>query len=339
MYKLFGILLLSMIFTFGTIVPFINLLYKLRFRTPVYRSRDILGRKSRFHELHGHKVGTPTGGGVLLILSAFLFLSLFYGATKFSFNWTSNILFLTMFFFGLLGLYDDIQKFFGFTKKGIWGFRARYKSLLQIVFGLVIGWLLYHQMGLNSIFIPFIHGQIILPSWVYISFAALVIVASSNAFNIADGLDGLSTGLLLIALSAFWFLAQFSPFAGDVSLFIAVIFGVMLPYLYFNIYPARLFMGDSGALALGAMLGVIALMTKQTLVWPIIGGVFVVEAASTLIQWGSFLLRGGKRVFLIAPLHHHFEALGWHETKVTMRFWLVGVLLAFLGLFIATFKG
>ena len=301
------------------------------------RPEDFMGEKPKFNKLHGHKKGTPTGGGILLILSAFLFLALFYSFTQYRFNWTSNILFLTMFLFGLLGLYDDIQKFFGFTKKGVWGFRARYKILLQVIFGVLIGWLLYSQMGLHSVFIPFIQSQLILPAWIYISFAALVIVASTNAFNITDGLDGLATGLLLIALVPFWVLTLFSPYGNDLSLFVAVIFGVMLPFLYFNIYPARLFMGDTGALALGAMISVIALMSNQAIAWLFIGGVLVVEASSTLIQWSSFLFRHGKKVFLIAPLHHHFEALGWPETKVTMRFWLAGILFGLLGLFVACF--
>lgn len=337
LFKFLGVLLLSSLFTGILTIPFINFLYWLRFRTPVYRSEDFMGRKSRFNELHGHKQGTPTGGGILLILSAFLFLTLFYSVTAFSFNWTSNILFLTMLLFGLLGLYDDTHKFFGFTKTGIWGFRARYKLLMQIVFGLIIGWLLYSQMGLHSLHIPVFRWDVILPPWLYVVLAAVVIVASTNAFNITDGLDGLATGLLLIALLPFWVLVSLSPFGNDLALFIAVIFGVMLPFLYFNIQPARLFMGDTGALALGAMLGVIALMSSNVVVWIIIGGVFVVEASSTLIQWGSFLLRHGKRVFLIAPLHHHFEALEWPEAKVTMRFWLAGIFLALIGLLMALF--
>lgn len=336
-YKILGILLLSSAFTAILIVPFINFLYWLRFRTPVYRSEDFMGRKSKFNELHGHKQGTPTGGGILLVLSAFFFLTLFYTFTKFTMNWTSNILFLTMFLFGLLGLYDDVQKFFGFRKKGIWGFRARYKLFMQFIFAFLIAFLLNTKMDLNSILIPLININIHLSNWIYIVFASFVIVGFSNAFNISDGLDGLSAGLLLIALLPLWFLTQFGSFSGDTSLFIAVIFGVTLPYLYFNIYPARLFMGDTGALALGAMLGVIVLIINQALAGIIIGGVFVIEAFSTLLQWGSFLLRNGKRIFLIAPLHHHFEALGWDETKVTMRFWLAGVVFALVGLLMATY--
>jgi len=170
----------------------------------------------------------------------------------------------------------------------------------------------------------------------YIPFAAFVVIAMSNAFNITDGMDGLSTGLMIIALSAFWVLAQpFFEVSGDVLVFIAVLIGALLAFLYFNIYPARLFMGDTGSLAFGALLGVIALMTNQVMVLPFIGGVFVAEVSSSLIQLVS-LKYFNKRVFSIAPLHHHFEAKGWDETKVTMRFWLVGTLLAFVGLLIAT---
>lgn len=340
MYKLFGILLLSMTFTAVLIVPFIDLLYKLKFRSPQYKSEDIAGKKTLFNKLHGHKVGTPTGGGILIIISAFLFSLIFYAVTKFAINWTAIILFFTLFSFGFLGLYDDIQKFFGFKKTGIWGFRFRYKFLTQWILGFLIGWFLYAHMNLQTVSLPVLGSVFgIAPlnlGVFFIVFAAVVIVATSNAFNITDGLDGLSTGLLLIALAAFWVLSGKSVHHGDVELFIAVLTGALLPFLYFNIYPARLFMGDTGALAFGAMLGVIALIIDQALILPIVGGVFVVEAASTLIQWGSILLRDGKKVFKIAPIHHHFEAMGWDETKVTMRFWLFGAVLAFIGLFVAT---
>lgn len=341
MYKLFGILLLSSFFTGILIVPFIDLLYKLKFRNPKYKSRDFLGRETIFAKLHGWKVGTPTGGGILIIISTFLFSLIFYAVTKFTINWTAIILFSTLFSFGLLGLYDDLQKFFGLEKKGMWSFRFRYKFLIQWILALIVSYLLFSRMDLNSfslpIFGPLLEIRNLTLDIFFIPFAAAVIVATSNAFNITDGMDGLATGLLLIALSAFWFLSSFSIYAGDIQLFLAVLIGALLPFLYFNIYPARLFMGDTGALALGAMLGVVALMSNQALVLPIIGGVFVAEALSSILQVFSMKYRGGKRVFKIAPLHHHFEALGWNETKVTMRFWLAGAVLAFVGLFVATF--
>lgn len=331
--KFLAILLSSLVFTGALSIPFINLLYRLKFRNPKVESKDFLGRHTLFAKLRGGKIGTPTGGGILIIGATFLFTVIFYSLTRFELNWTSHILFLTLFSFGLLGFYDDLQKFLSFKKKGFFGFRIRYKFLVQWTLGLGIGWLLYSKMGLDSIWLPF-GGRWDLGVG-FVVLAAAAIVATSNAFNITDGLDGLAGGLLMIALAPFWYLASLSPFGGDITLFIVVLLGSLLAFLYFNIYPARIFMGDTGALAFGAMLGVIALMADRVLVLPIIGGVFVVEALSTILQLGSMHLRGGKRVFKIAPLHHHLEALGWHETKVTMRFWLAGVFLAILGTFIA----
>lgn len=340
MYKFFGILLLSASFTAVLMVPFINLLYFLKFRTPKVESVDALGRKTPFNQLMGKKVGTPTGGGVLLILATFLFTLFFYGLTQFELNWTSWILFVTLFLFGGLGLYDDWQKFFGVKEKRVWLFNFRYKLTVQIIFGLLVAWLMYRFMGIDSFSIPLItplNGfRLELGAW-FIPLAAFTIIATSNAFNITDGLDGLSAGLLVIALCAFWALTGYSPYGGDISLFIASIVGALLVYLYFNIFPARIFYGDTAALAFGAVLAVVAIMLDQTLILPIIGGVFVVEGGSSLLQMLSFKYRNGKRIFKIAPVHHHFQALGWEETKVVMRFWLFGIVLAFFGLFLATF--
>lgn len=341
MYKLLGILLLSALFTGALIVPFIDLLYFLKFRVPEVRSVDEFGRKTPFNEILGHKAGTPTGGGVLLISAAFLFALIFYGVTQYAVNWTTIILFLTLFSFGVVGVYDDARKFFRPRKESLAQiFDFKKKLLVEFILGGVIGFLLYRQMELSHLNIPLItplFGYTLdLGIW-FIPFAALTIVSSSNAFNITDGLDGLSAGLLMIALSAFWVLTDLSPYGEDVALFIAIVMGTLIPYLYFNINPARLFYGDTAALAYGAMLAVIALMLNQALVLPVIGGIFVAEGASSLIQILSYRLRNGRRVFKIAPLHHHFQALGWEETKVTMRFWIAGILLAFIGLFLATF--
>jgi len=347
MIKIFGILILSFLFTGALSIPFINLLYKLKFqrqselKTENKKNGDI----PLFDRLHGWKVGTPNGGGILILTAVFVFSLIFYSVTKYDINWTSAVLFLTLLLFGLLGFYDDIQKIFGWKKTGFWGLRIRFKLLLQILLALIISSLLYFKMGLSTITIPFpfistFGGN--LTSWTgividlgvfYIIFATLVIVFTTNAFNITDGLDGLATGLLLIALAAFWYLASLG-YWGDVILFMAVLMGSLLAFLYFNIYPARLWMGDTGALAFGALLAVIALITESVFVLPIIGGVFIIEAATTLLQWWSKAYRK-KKMFLIAPLHHHFEALGWDETKVTMRFWLAGAVFAFFGIFIA----
>lgn len=336
MYKIFGILLLSMAFTSSLIIPFINMLYTLRFRQKHVQTKNAKGQR----RLHSWKVGTPIGGGILIIVSVFLFSSLFYLLTDFTVNWTTIILFLTLILFGLLGLYDDLRKFFRFGKKRARVLPAWVKFTLQIAAGLIIGFLIYDKMGLQTISIPIFEPLMgIAPihlGWLYVPMAAFVIVSSSNAFNITDGLDGLSTGLLLISVSAFWYLASFSDYSGDIMVFIAVLIGAIIPYLYFNIYPARLWLGDTGALAFGALLAVIALIIDQTLVLPIIGGVFVAEVSSSLIQLASKRFRNGKRVFKLAPLHHHFEVIGWEETKVTMRFWLFGIILAWIGLFIAS---
>lgn len=332
--KFLVILLFSCVFTGLLSVPFINLLYRLKFRAPKTKSVDFFGHKTIFNKLHGKKGGTPTGGGILIIIAAFLFTYVFYTTTQFQFNWTSNILFLTLFSFGFLGFYDDLQKFFGFEKRGFFGLRIRHKFLFQWILGFGISWLLYSKMGFDSIWLP-LGGSINLGQW-FVPFGALVIVATSNAFNITDGLDGLAGGLLIISLGAFWYLATFSPFSGDIILFITVLLGSLLAFLYFNINPARIFMGDAGALAFGAMLGVVALLVDRVIVLPIIGGVFAIETISDLIQWGSMLTRGGKKVFKIAPLHHHLEAVGWHETKITMRFWLLGMFLAIVGVLVAS---
>ncbi len=332
--KFLGILLLSLFFTASLLVPFINFLYFLKFKNPKTESKDFLGRKSLFNELHGWKVGTPTGGGILIIISTFLFSLIFYGITNFEFNWTSNIIFIALFSFGLLGLYDDLRKFFKFGNQGFFGLRARYKFLIQWLLGFTIGYFLYSKMGLGSVYIPILRQSLEMGIY-YIPFAAFIIVAASNAFNITDGMDGLAGGLLLITLIAFWYLASLSPFSGDIIIFIVVLLGSILAFLYFNIFPARIYMGDTGALAFGAMLGVVALMMNQAIAFIFIGGLFFTEAASSLIQLASMKYRNGKKVFKIAPLHHHLEALGWPETKVTMRFWLFGIALAIFGTFFA----
>ncbi|NCS32310.1 phospho-N-acetylmuramoyl-pentapeptide-transferase [bacterium] len=340
MYKIFAILLLSFIFTAALAIPFIHALYKLHIRQKPVKSVDMHGNKTVFNDLHGWKVGTPTGGGVLILGSVLLFSIIFYVVTSFSINWTSIILFVTLISFGVLGMYDDFRKMIRVRKRRIRALPALEKLIIQTILGLIIGYLLYKFTGLHTVEIPILSSVFrvndISLGWLYIPFAAFVIVSSSNAFNITDGMDGLATGLMLIALSAFWVLAVPHTFSGDVILFIAVLMGALLAFLYFNVYPARLFMGDSGSIAFGALLGVIALLIGKSLVLPIIGGVFVIELLSSLIQLFSIRYLGEKRLFKIAPLHHHFEAMGWDETKVTMRFWIAGALCAFIGLFIAT---
>lgn len=342
MVNLLAVLLFTFGVTFLLAVPFINLLYKLKFQRQKESQRDIFGAvTSIVNRLHGWKVGTPNAGGILVILVTVVLSAAFYKIVpgydiitkKFGFDWVAVILYTTLISFGLLGLYDDIRKFYGFSLKGAWGLRIRYKFILQWLLAGGIAYLLYSRMHLTGVYLPFVAQEINL-GWLYVPFAAFVIVATTNAVNITDGLDGLASGLLVIALVAFWYLSTLVGFP-DVTLFIAVILGSLLAFFYFNIFPARVWLGDTGALALGAMLAVIALITNTVLILPFVGLVFIIEATSVLIQWVSKATREGKKVFLAAPIHHHFEAKGWDETKVTMRFWLVGAISAFLGIFIA----
>lgn len=332
MYKLIGILLASFFFTLTAAVPFINALYRLKFqRDKQLSQKDIFGKPTPIvNKLHAWKAGTPNAGGLLVIFSSVLLSSVFYFATKFSLNNVAFVLYFTLISFGLIGLYDDVKKFYAFRASGLWGLRIRHKFALQWILSFIIAYFIYSQMQIDFITIPLL-GKLVLGLW-FIPFAALTIVSMTNAVNITDGLDGLATGLTTIALSALWVLAS-KPHLGDVGLFIAVMLGSLLAFLYFNIYPARVWLGDTGALSLGAMLAVIALVTDTVFVLPFIAGVFVLEVLSVLIQWTSKALRKQK-VFRAAPLHHHFEAKGWDETKVTMRFWLAGAFFAFLGLFV-----
>lgn len=334
MVKLLGILLLSFVATIVAAIPFIDLLYRLKFQRQREAQKDIFGYfTSIVNRLHGWKVGTPNAGGILIILVSIVFSAIFYKITKFSLNWTAYILYITLVSFGILGLYDDLRKFYGFKQSGAWGLRIRYKIALQLIISVLIGYLLYTKMGLSGVHVPLLNFDIELGNW-YTLWAAIVIFATTNAVNITDGLDGLATGLVVFALSAYWVLAT-GIGLGDVNLFIAVMIGTLLAFLYFNIFPARVWLGDTGALSIGAMLAVVALMIDASLILPFVGLVFVLEAASSLLQMftkGVFK----KRIFIAAPLHHHFEAKGWDETKVTMRLWLAGAVSAFLGLFIAS---
>lgn len=267
-----------------------------------------------------------------MIAAVVLFSAIFYQVTSFQVNWTTIILYATLISFGFLGLYDDFLKTFGFKRTRFWGLRFRHKLLIQLVLALGLAYLLFTQMSLGVVSLPLV-GRLGLGIW-YVPLAALVIVFCANAFNITDGLDGLASGLFLINLAAFWYLATFSPFEGDILVFISILLGSVLAFLYFNIYPARIWMGDTGALAFGAILGVMALMTDSTAALPLVAGVFFVEAFSSLGQMISKKYFG-RKVLSIAPLHHHLENVGWPETKVVMRFWLFGAICAFLGIAVA----
>lgn len=227
------------------------------------------------------------------------------------------------------------------------GFTARGKFLIQVLFGLIIGWLIYKCPDFNSFLtIPFFKN--ISPDlgiW-YIPFACLVIVGTSNAVNLTDGLDGLAIGPYIIAGVTYMFFAyvtghvhiaeylhlKYIASAGEIAVICGTLAGAGLGFLWFNAHPAQIFMGDSGSIPLGGILGTIAVMTKQEILLVIVGGLFVIEALSVIIQVSYFKLTKGKRIFRMAPLHHHFELKGWHESKVIVRFWIISITLALLSL-------
>lgn len=279
----------------------------------------------------GHMVkwGTPTMGGLLLIvvvLGIFLLL-----------RWPlqGGIIapVATLALVGLLGAVDDYLN--ARTGEGI---SARQKLLWQTVVAVFVAWQIQSTYAISGIRVPFI-GDVLIEPWIYVPFAAFAIVASSNAVNITDGLDGLAGGTLAFAFVSFMIIALLNvPAQPNIAFLCALIIGALLGYLWFNVHPAQVFMGDSGSLSFGATLAVIALITGQILVLPLIGLVFVVETLSDIIQIGYYKMSGGKRVFRMAPLHHHFELGGWDEEKITLRFWIVGILSGLLGvtLFLAS---
>jgi phospho-N-acetylmuramoyl-pentapeptide-transferase len=290
---------------------------------------------------HYSKKGTPTMGGVL-ILAAITASCLIWGHLTNRYLWIALISLLG---FGAIGWYDDYTKLILKHSKGL---RSRWKYFWQSALGLVAAIALYHYLSIynaTNLLIPYGHWSIHI-GVLFVILAYFVIVGSSNAVNLTDGLDGLAivpTVLVAAGLAAFAYLgmdASFAnahhllsvPAAGEMSVFCMAVIGSGLGFLWFNAYPAQLFMGDVGALALGAALGVVSLVVRQELVLFIMGGIFVLETVSVILQVGSFKLRKQKRIFKMAPIHHHFELMGWPEPKVVVRFWIISVVLVLIGL-------
>ncbi|MHB8891627.1 MAG: phospho-N-acetylmuramoyl-pentapeptide-transferase [Candidatus Limnocylindrales bacterium] len=271
---------------------------------------------------HMTKWGTPTMGGLLIIvvvLAIFLLL-----------RWPvqGGIIapLATLASVGLLGAVDDYLN--ARTGEGI---RVRQKILWQTVVAVFVAWQIQSTYEITGIRVPFV-GDVAVDPMIYVPFAAFAIVAASNGVNITDGLDGLAGGTLAFAFVSFLIIALLNePTQPNIAFLCALIIGALLGFLWFNVHPAQVFMGDSGSLSLGATLAVIALITGQILVLPLIGFIFVIETMSDIIQIGYFKLSRGKRVFRMAPLHHHFELGGWDEEKITLRFWIVGILAGLLG--------
>lgn len=337
MAQLLGLTLLSLFITAILIVPFIDFLYKIKLRRQKQATVDIFNKPTPlFDKFNGWKVGTPFGGGFLIIVVTTIIFLWSFGMLKVSIHpWELFVILFTFISFGLLGLYDDGKKLINGDKKiAFFGLRFRYKLLLQLILALIPATILYTQLGYSFLFIRGIGLTDI--GLLYIPFAAFVIVAFANAFNIADGLDGLASGLLLIALVSFLAIS-YSNVDQGLGVFIAILMGSVAAFLYFNIYKARIWLGDVGSMSLGASLAIIGLLTGRTLAIVVIGGVFVLEVGSSLIQLlGKKFL--GRKIFPVAPLHLYFLKKGWDEPKIVMRAWLLGAFFAILGLYLASFK-
>jgi len=342
MALLLGLLLFSFIVTSITIVPFINLLYRLKFQRADQVTRDAFGKKTPiFDKFHSQKAGTPVGGGLLVIaLVSILFATIlpilgFLGIEVTSVYQSAqaeiNILFFTFLSFSLLGLYDDVKKFFGFNQSGFFGMRMRVKLFLQIILAVIVSYMMYFSLGISILHIPFI-GTFQLGIF-FIPFATFVIVAFANAVNITDGLDGLASGILLISLFGLWFLSA-SILDIPLSIFIAMWLGSLISFLYFNVFPARLFMGDVGSLSFGATLAVIGLLLGKTVALIIIGFIFVLEISSSAMQLLSKKYLG-KKIIPATPFHLFLQYHGWEEPKIVQRAWLVQIMLTLFGVWLA----
>lgn len=306
---------------------------------------------------HQKKAGTPTMGGVLIVISIVVPTLLFTNLRN-PYVWVALFGLLS---YGAVGFYDDFTKV---KKMRNLGLTARKKLLLQIVAGLIIGVMLLslHARGLYSteMNVPFFktfRPDMLMDSFLqnpltyplafvfFFLFLQAVLLGSTNGVNLADGLDGLAIGLMIIASGAMTILTYMSghaefakyldlarlPGASELTIFCGAMTGASLAFLWYNAHPAEVFMGDVGSLSLGGGLGTMAILIKQEILLLFVGGVFVIECLSVILQVGSFKLRG-KRIFKMAPLHHHFEAIGWHESKVIVRFWIVGLVMALFAL-------
>ncbi len=309
----------SILLTFALVVilmpTFIQLLRRVGF-----------GKRIRVEGPGSHMVkeGTPTMGG-LLIIAVVGASGVLLDLTGRFFDPSTIAPMLTLVAVGTLGAVDDYLN----AKTGE-GIRIRQKLLWQVVVAVAIAWQIQRTYAITGVAVPFI-GAVALPDWAYISFAALAIVATTNGVNFTDGLDGLAGGTLIFAFVAYMIIALLNPLPQpNLAIMCALLIGALLGFLWFNVHPAQVFMGDSGSLALGATLAVMALITGQIMLLPLIGIIFVLEVSSDVIQIAAFKLTG-KRVFRMALLHHHFELAGWDEEKITLRFWIVGVLAAMLG--------
>ena len=299
-------------------------------------SSGLDGKKTAvYSKLHAakHRRNIPTMAGLVMLFSVVL--------VTLALNLSREQTYLPLAAFvgaGLIGLIDDMIPILGRGDRGVAGMGAKQKMLLITAVAVVGGMYFYSRLGYNSIFIPFVGGG---TEWVIgamlVPLFTLVVVATANAVNITDGLDGLAGGLTMFAYSSFGSIAFLQGNYGIAGFCLTVV-GTLLAYTWFNIHPARFFMGDVGSFALGTGLGVIAMLTSSIMLLPVIGAVFVFETGTVILQQLSKRFRG-KKIFLSTPIHHHFEAIGWPETKVTMRFWVIGLVAGILGVVLALLGG
>jgi len=326
---------------FGNFV--IRKLTALKLGQPIRLAAEV----HRLAELHGGKQGTPTMGGVLIIGAVFL-SSILWARPDNRFVWLALF---TMLYLGALGFADDYLKV---AKKKSAGISGRYKLFFQLILALIVTAVFLTspllEVQARSLYLPFLKAPVIANmSWFTFLFFALVIVGSSNAVNLTDGLDGLAIGCTVTVAFAYALLSYaagnfriaeylqvpFYPFTGELTVVCAALVGAGFGFLWFNCHPAKVFMGDTGSLAIGGMIGVVAICCKQELLLALVGGVFVIEAISVILQVLSFKLTG-RLIFAMSPIHHHFELVGWKENTVIVRFWILSGIFALLGL--ATLK-
>ncbi|QCT39709.1 phospho-N-acetylmuramoyl-pentapeptide-transferase [Candidatus Saccharibacteria bacterium oral taxon 955] len=296
------------------------------------RSTSTLGEKLQiFTKLHQNKFtrNIPTMAGIIGVIAI--------SVVTLGFNWDraqTQLPLAALIGGAAVGLLDDIINIRG-QGKGVAGLRSSLKFVMIILMSLVLGWFFYAKLGYTSIHVPFV-GDWQVGAWI-IAIFVLVVVSTGNAVNISDGLDGLAGGLLAVSFSVFGMIALLQGHL-KIAGFCFTVVGALLSYLWFNIYPARFFMGDVGSFAFGTSLGVVAMLTNTLFLLPIIGMIFVIEAGSSLIQITAKRFFG-RKIFISAPIHHHLEAKGWPETKVTMRFWVIACVAGFIGLLLALTGG
>ncbi|MDL5050716.1 phospho-N-acetylmuramoyl-pentapeptide-transferase [Oscillatoria amoena NRMC-F 0135] len=315
----------------------IRKLLSLKIGQPIRSKEEV----HKLYELHGKKMGTPTMGG-LLILGAVIVSTLLWARPDKPFVWQGLLVLVVL---GALGFYDDYQKV---VKKNSKGVSARMKLVVQFGIAVIVGIFLISNPDsgekIRQLFLPFVKTPVMDMGIVSLLFFALVMTGSSNAVNLTDGLDGLAIGCTITVAGS---LAIFSYLAGqattaeylfiphvkgvqELSVMCAALVGAGLGFLWYNCHPAKVFMGDTGSLAIGGFLGYVAICIKQEFVLVIIGGIFVIEALSVILQVASFKLTG-KRIFAMSPIHHHFELKGWNESTVVIRFWILSIIFALVG--------